>query len=74
MASQTIQRARWCRICGGEVIDPEAWVDLPRLGRFWMCPRHSTAFFTETAHVGYLASFDRGPAVVLGPYPYEVAP
>lgn len=66
----------WCRICGGEVVDAEAWADLPNLGRFWLCPTHfPSASFSETAHVGY--SYWSGHThefVILGPYPYEPQP
>ncbi len=62
---------RYCRICGNNVTEDDAWVELNFLGRFWLCPTHNIEpmMFEGPGHMWmYLQGNTR---FVLGPYPYE---
>lgn len=61
-----------CRVCDGEVQNVErGWVDLPALGRFWLCDEHRERCSFLHLESGAIMYVQEGFRFSLGPYPYE---
>lgn len=68
----------FCRICGQPALD-EAWVELPDVGRFWLCARHDDKaecvfFRMDWGSRGspWVYTSKLTGNIVLGPYPHGV--